>query len=85
MQKIAREIRGIPFFLLYEYLQELGGQAVDENNLRGDGWRAQLTKMEPYKLFSLQVGQTLLELELEDAIAEEFLDKFAKKTLRAGA
>jgi hypothetical protein len=41
--------------------------------------------MEPYKYFSLQVGQTKLELELEDDIADDFLQRFAMKTLRAGA
>ncbi|MCX6066599.1 MAG: DUF1952 domain-containing protein [Chloroflexi bacterium] len=85
MQIISREMRGIPYFLLKEYLQELGGALVEENFVRGDGWSVRLTKMEPYKFHSLQVGQTRLEMELEDHVADDFLQRFGMKTLRAGA
>jgi hypothetical protein len=85
MQVITREIRGIPYFLLKEYLVELGGVPVDENFIQGDGWRVRLTKMEPFKLYSLQVGQSRLDMELEEHIADDFLQRFAMKTLRAGA
>jgi hypothetical protein len=85
MQIITREMRGIPYFLLKEYLVELGGVLVDENFIQGDGWSVRLTKMEPYKIHSLQVGQTRLAMELEERIAEDFLQRFATKTLRAGA
>lgn len=85
MRTITREMRGIPYFLLKEYLVELGGSLVDKNQVVGDGWRVRLTKMEPYKLHSLQVGQTRLEMELEERVADDFLERFAIKTLRAGA
>lgn len=85
MKTTTREMRGIPYFLLKEYLVELGGTLVDENLVEGDGWRVRLTKMEPYRLHSLQVGQTLLEMELEERVADDFLERFAMKTLRAGA
>jgi hypothetical protein len=85
MQTIIREIRGIPYFLLKEYLQELGGDLVKRNLIVGDGWTARLERMEPFRLGSLEVGQTRLTLELEDHIAEDFMQRFAKKTLRAGA
>ena len=85
MQLLSREMRGIPYFLLKEYLLELGGALLADDLVAGAGWRVRLTKMEPYKLHSLQVGQTLLEMELEDQVAEDFLQRFAMKTLRAGA
>lgn len=85
MQTLNREMRGIPYFLLVEYLQELGGRLEGEDQIIGPGWSVHLTKMEPYKLFSIQVGQTRLEMELEDQVAEDFLERFAQKTLRAGA
>ena len=85
MQTITREMRGIPYFLLKEYLVELGGKLEDENLVVGDGWSVRLTKLEPYKLHSLQVGQTRLDMELEERVAEDFLQRFAMKTLRAGA
>ena len=85
MQIIVREMRGIPYFLLKEYLVELGGALVEENLVVGAGWKVRLTKMVPYKFHSLSVGQTRLEMELDDEAAADFLERFAMKTLRAGA
>lgn len=85
MQTIIREMRGIPYFLLKEYLQELGGTPVEENLIRGEGWSVRLERMEPFRLGSLEVGQSRLTMELEDAVAEDFLARFSLKTLRAGA
>jgi len=85
MQTIIRELRGIPMFLLKEYLQEMGGRLEDENLIRAEGWSVTLEKMEPFRLGSLSVGQTRLTIEIEDHLAEEFLAQFGKKTLRAGA
>jgi hypothetical protein len=85
MQSMIREIRGIPYFLLKEYLQEMGGRLVDENFIQGAGWSVRLEKMEPFRLGSLEVGQTRLTMELEDDKADDFQQRFANKTLRAGA
>ena len=43
-----------------------------------------LTRMEPFRLGSLVVGQTRLDIEIEDQLADEFMQQFAKKTLRGG-
>ncbi len=85
MQTIVREMRGIPYFLLKEYLQELGGALVAENQVDGKDWSVRLERMEPFRLGSLEVGQTRLTMTLEDWAAEDFLRRFALKTLRAGA
>ena len=37
MQTLVHEMRGIPYYLLKEYLQEMGGTLVEENLIRG-GW-----------------------------------------------
>lgn len=85
MQTLVRELRGIPYFLLKEYLQELGGSPVDENLIRGDGWSVRLERMQPFRLGSLEVGQTRLTMELDDFVAKDFIGRFDMKTLRAGA
>ncbi|HZY41945.1 MAG TPA: DUF1952 domain-containing protein [Anaerolineae bacterium] len=85
MQTIVREMRGIPLWLLREYLQELGGTVLDDGLVRAEGWSVRLTRMEPFRLGSLAVGQTRLDIEIEDQLADAFLEAFAKKTLRAGA
>lgn len=84
MRTIVHEMRGIPYFLLKEYLQEMGGTLVDENLIRGEGWSVRLEKMEPFRLGSLSVGQTRLTMELDDHVADDFLERFRKKTFRAG-
>lgn len=85
MQTIVREMRGIPLFLLKEYLQEMGGMLEGENVVRAEGWSVTLERMEPFRLGSLAVGQTRLTIEIEDELVEGFLAQFGKKTLRAGA
>lgn len=84
IQTIVQEMRGIPFYLLKEYLQELGGALVSENRVCGEGWCVSLEAMEPYRIGSLEVGQTRLTMELEEGVAEDFQQRFFKKTLRAG-
>lgn len=85
MTTIVREMRGIPFFLLREYLEELGGTSTGENRVAGPGWQVDLSRMEPFRIGSLSVGQTKLVIEVEDDLADEFMERFALKTLRAGA
>jgi hypothetical protein len=41
--------------------------------------------MEPFRLGSLSVGQTRLEMKIEDNLVNDFMERFGKKTLRAGA
>lgn len=84
VRTIVSEIRGIPYFLLVEYLQELGGKEEEDGRLMGLGWEASLEKMEPFRLGSLVIGQVKVELKIEDALADEFIAKLSQKTLRAG-
>lgn len=84
MRTIVHEMRGIPYYLLKEYLQELGGALVGDDLIEGDGWSVKIEKMEPFRLFSLSVGQSRLTMELEERVAEDFLERFKKKTFRAG-
>lgn len=85
MQKIVREMRGIPYFLLKEYLEEMGGTSISDDQVQAEGWSVKLTKMEPFRLGSLSVGQTRLEIDIEEHLVEDFMETFGKKTLRAGA
>jgi hypothetical protein len=85
MKTIVREMRGIPYFLLKEYLQELGGTLVSENEVQGEGWTVRLEKMEPFRLKSLSVGQTRLHMDIREDVFDDFMERFALKTLRAGA
>lgn len=84
MQTIIREMRGIPFFLLKDYLADMGGKVVDENYVVGEGWHVTLSRLEPYRIGSLAVGQTRVKIKIEDELADEFMETFNLKTWRAG-
>lgn len=85
MKIVVREMRGIPYFLLKEYLQELGGTPAADDVVAGEGWTIRLEKMEPFRLGSLSVGQTRLRMEIREDAYDDFMARFSMKTLRAGA
>ena len=80
----SRELRGIPLWLIKIYLGEIGGLEEEGNEIRGQGWSAILTQLEDFQVGSIQVGQVRLDLEIEDAVREEFIAALEKKLLRAG-
>jgi hypothetical protein len=85
MAKDSREIRGIPLWLLREYLEEIGGTAEGEFRVVGEDWVATLTQMEPFQIGSLRVGQVHFELEAEPEVLARIQPILEKKTMRAGA
>ena len=85
MYSESRQIRGIPLWLLREYLEVLGGTAVSETRVEGDGWAITLAKMEPFALGSLRVGQVMMEIEGEEEAIARLKPNLEKKTMRAGA
>ncbi len=81
---IIREMRGIPYFLLVEYLEEMGATEVEEGVLEAKDWTVKLERMEPYRIASISVGQTRVIVHIEEAAEEAFIAKFSMKTFRAG-
>ncbi|HID51848.1 MAG TPA: DUF1952 domain-containing protein [Anaerolineae bacterium] len=85
MTQQIEEIHAIPLWLLREYLEEIGGTAVSETRVVGEGWTAVLTKLEPRQVGSLRVGQVKIEFTGEPDALGLLQTRFAKKTMRAGA
>lgn len=81
----TRQVRGIPLWLLREYLTELGGEVDGNGRVIGDGWIATLIPQEPFQLGSLRVGQLELQLEGSQEVLGELQPRLDKKTMRAGA
>jgi hypothetical protein len=77
-------IRGIPAWLLQQYLEQLGGQAAEDGWLHGPDWRARLTQVDDYVIGSLRVGQVRLELRGEPDAVERARQALAPRLLRAG-
>jgi hypothetical protein len=78
-----RTITGVPLWLLREYLVELGGRAR-ANRVAGDGWRAELTQVEDYRIGSLAVGQVRLTVDGEAPALAALLPLLEKRLVRGG-
>jgi hypothetical protein len=83
------DFRAIPLWLIKEYLIELGATelssvAPEKTVLVADGWQAVVSKGEPFKVGSLQVGVTEVEFSGEATNVEAILEKLQRKTLRVG-
>jgi hypothetical protein len=84
VERISREVRGIPLWLMRSYLQEAGGQRIGENQVAGEGWVVELTQLEDFIIGSLRVGQIRVELEATPDGLALILPELEKKLLRAG-
>lgn len=84
MVEVIHEIRGIPLWLLRDYLVDLGGQVQPDGQVAGAGWRAQLTRLEDIRIGSLRIGEVRLELRGESAAVGQLELDLRPKLLRAG-
>jgi hypothetical protein len=84
VERLSREVRGIPLWLMRAYLEEAGGEHVGGNRVAGDGWAVQLTQLDDFRVGSLSVGQIRVELEATRAGMDRILPELEKKLLRAG-
>ena len=84
MIKEERIIRGVPAWLMGEYLKELG--AVNEENGRYStpSVTAHVEQIEDFQLVSLRVGQIRFVLEGEETAVEELKNRLEVKLLRGG-
>jgi len=82
--RYEKMVRGIPLWLLQEYLQELGGLNQGNSQVTGPNWAAHLTQIEDYQIGSLRVGQVLLFIEGEVEAMQGLQQALEKKLLRAG-
>lgn len=88
-----RTLRGIPLWLLRNYLEELGGTDAeildsppdaDEALVVGDGWQARLTQLEDYKIGSLSSGQVKLLVTGDADEVRGMLSRLAPRLFRGG-
>lgn len=84
MAHYEHEVRGIPLWLLREYLEELGGRVNGDHVVAGEGWQAQISQIDDFRLGSLRVGQVRLELTGEPDAVARIEAALQPKLLRAG-
>ena len=69
---------------MQEYLEEAGGEVLEDGQVAGVGWRATITKIDPYCLGSLQVGMIRIEIEGEAQATDRLMLSLEPKLMRAG-
>lgn len=84
MERVSREVRGIPLWLMRAYLEEAGGARIGDGRVAGDGWEVQLVQLDDFRLGSLRVGQIRIDLEATPEGMARILPELEKKLLRAG-
>jgi hypothetical protein len=84
IERDVRVLRSMPLWLVREYLEELGGRAVSDTAVEGDGWQAVLSQMEDFQVGSLRCGQVRLEVIGEAETLERLRPRLDLKFLRAG-
>jgi hypothetical protein len=80
----SREVHGIPFWLMKEYLVELGGQAVGEGLVIGNGWDAEFARIENFKIGSISIGRLSLKIKGDSTALAILLPQLELKLLRGG-
>ena len=81
---LDREIRGVPLWQIREYLEELGGRVLDDMNVQGEGWKANLEQIEDFQIGSLVVGQVRVLIEGDEPTLAALEPRLDDKLIRAG-
>ena len=80
----TKSYRGISLRLAREYLVKLGGDAVTDNRVTGDGWAASLSAEQVSIGPTLKLTEVTVVFEGEGETLEELIPKFSQKAMRAG-
>jgi IMP cyclohydrolase len=84
-----KSFRGISLRLARQYLENLGGDAVDDTTVEGDGWHADLSAEKVAIGQSLELTEVTVAFEadedrLSEGELEELVEDFSQKAMRAG-
>ena len=80
----TRDLRGIPLWLVREYLVELGGAAQSEQHVIGPGWEVHLSQLADFQIGSLRIGEIRIEVTAQADIISELRARLDRKLIRAG-
>ncbi|WP_336037933.1 hypothetical protein [Halobacterium yunchengense] len=82
-----KSFRGISVRLARNYLENLGGTAVDDETVEGDGWRADLSAEKVAVGPSLELTEVTVAFDADGLAESEFealVADFSRKAMRAG-
>ena len=82
--RIERDYRSLPLWLAREYLIEIGGNATEDDCVRGADWSAYLHEGEFVAIGALHVGTIHVEFVGDENAVNWVIVAFERKALRAG-
>jgi|AntRauMinimDraft_4_1070384.scaffolds.fasta_scaffold00041_33 hypothetical protein len=85
MVERVRSYRGISVRAALGYLENVGGERVDDTTVAGDGWRASLSSEKVSIGPSIKLTEVTVEFEADsDAVLDPVVERFSQKAIRAG-
>ncbi|MCC6174782.1 MAG: hypothetical protein IT305_05720 [Chloroflexi bacterium] len=79
-----RLIRGIPLWLVRDYLEDLGGRLDAGGWLTSETWRARLTQADDVSIGALRIGQVHLAVWADPATVEGLVAALDPRLFRGG-
>ena len=80
-----RSYRGVSARALVGYLENLGGERVDDRTVEGEDWRASFSESKVNIGPSMKLTETTVTFEGEHAeTLDPLIEKFSQKAIRAG-
>jgi molybdopterin synthase sulfur carrier subunit len=84
-QHVEKSFRGISVRLARRYLENLGGTALDDETVEGDGWTASLSAEKVSVGPSLQLTEVTVVFEATAGFdLDTLIEDFSQKAMRAG-
>lgn len=82
----TREFRGISKRLAANYLENLGGERLDDDGdrIEGDGWSAELSEKKVNPVGSITLNEVRIQFEGDESALPPLVERFAQKAMRAG-
>lgn len=81
----SRSYRGISVRAARGYLENVGGEQVDDQRVEGEGWSATLSSEKVEVGPSIRLTEVTVEFEGDSAdLLDPVIEKFSQKAIRAG-
>lgn len=82
--KREKSFRGISQRLAIHYLENLGGEQVDDDEVAAEDWRATTSTGKVSIGSSLSLTEVTVVFEGEEDVLDPLIEKFSQKAMRAG-
>jgi len=84
MERRERSYRGISVRAAIGYLENLGGERVDDGTVEGDGWRVSLSSEKVNAAGSIWLTEVTAAFEGDPGVLNDVIERFSRKAIRAG-